>query len=469
MKKFAAILFGLLLIVSGCSAEEDKNEAEKEGSASVQSSSEENTESADATKEDKNTEEGSMETFFSNLPKVPTNTVELVNQTPGIFADQEVLSDETEPKFLETIKDLPPLDESASEEEYDQYFQYIYSLFATDFADPDDLISKWEFSMFGDPKMEDSRYQFKENINIEIILDSSGSMANIAEGGKTQMKLAKEAINEFLSKAPKEANVSLRVYGHVGTGSDADKEKSCSRIENVYELKTYDQKEFQKALNQFEPSGWTPIAGALESSKDTFKSLDAKTNTNFIYLVSDGIETCGGNPVKVAKSFAESNVSPIINVIGFNVDGEAQQQLQQVADSANGIYTTVSNKEQLETEFSRAQEILTKWEDWKDNALRNADSQRLDNKFEILGFKNDWSFISTRQKLNLNFSFDILREEGKITFDQRDELRKRSADLEELSDKALDEIIQDLHEVNLEKLEDLKQQINEKYNTNTQT
>jgi Ca-activated chloride channel homolog len=468
MKKFAAILIVLLLIFTGCSAEEDKNEGDKVDSTSAHVSKEKETKTDNTSEPVKKDEEDSTDEFFGNLPKVPTNTVELVNQTPGIFAGQNVLSDKTEPKFLEATKNSPPLNENATEEEYDQYFQYLYSLFANDFADPDDLINKWEFTMSGSPNVQDSRYQFKENYNIEIILDSSGSMANIAEGGKTQMELAKEAINDFLSQVPKEANVSLRVYGHKGTGSDADKQKSCTSIEQVYDLKKYNKQEFNKALNQFEPSGWTPIAGALEASKEAFKSFDAETNTNLIYLVSDGIGTCDGDPVKVAKSFADSNISPIINVIGFNVDSEAQKQLQQVAESANGIYTSVANGEQLRTEFNRAQEVLNSWKMWKNNELVKADYEELINKFEVLEFKNAWTLTADKQKLNLSYSLDILRREDVLTFDQVDELKKRINKIEKLSNEAIEEISKDLHEINIEKMDEFRRQINNKYNTNTQ-
>jgi Ca-activated chloride channel homolog len=469
MKKFAAILFCSLLIITGCSGE--KEGSKEEATSSQPSSEEKNKPEENSEKEAKKSESGNSENqsdIFNNLPKVPTNTVELVNQSPGAFADQEVETEVVQKDYLKLMKEVPVLKENATEEEYDKYFRYIYSLVATDFDDPKDLINKWKFSMFGNENMEDPRLQFKENYNIEIILDSSGSMAKVAQGGKTQMELAKEAIKEFLANAPEEANVSLRVYGHKGTGSDADKKNSCSSIEQVYKLKPYNQEEFNKALDQFQPSGWTPVAGALESSKASFEGLDAEKNTNLIYLVSDGIETCDGDPVEVAKSFAGSNVAPIINVIGFNVDAEAQKQLQQVAESANGIYTTVSNGEQLKTEFKRAQEVLENWERWKNDALRNADAQRVDNSFEILGFSNDWNFKARRQGLNISYSIDMLRREGKITFDQADKLKDRKNELGDLADQSIDEIRDDLHDLNLKKIDDLRKQINEKYNTSTE-
>jgi Ca-activated chloride channel homolog len=402
--------------------------------------------------------------IFSNLPDVPQNAVDIIQQMPGVYANQEVLGDEVEKQVIERIKDLPPLPEKPNEEEYDKYFQYVYSLAANDFPDPDDLVKKWEFSMYGSPEMENTKFKFKENYNVEIILDSSGSM-NAKVGDKTQMELAKEAINDFVSNLPEDVNVSLRVYGHKGTGDESDKEKSCSSIEQVYGFDQYNQDSFSNAINQFKPSGWTPIAESLKQSFESFKGYDEESNTNLIYLVSDGIETCDGDPVAVAKEFAGSNVSPIINVIGFNVDSKAQQQLKQVAESSDGIYSTVTNKDQLTEEFERAQEILERWESWKTDAIRDADAQRVDNSFDILGFSNDWNFIESDQSLRVSYLLTILREQGKINFEQRDELKKRASTVRDLIDSSLDEILEDLNSMNKNEIESLKEEIKNKYKT----
>ncbi|WP_316572852.1 VWA domain-containing protein [Neobacillus sp. YIM B06451] len=460
MKKLLMlILFAASISLTGCVDKEDnvtKNEKPAEQKAKS------------ASKQDKDEAVGKeADSFFADLPKVPETTAELIHQPAGKFATKEVLSDEVEAEVIKEIKDLPPLKEEATEEDYQKYFQYVYSLVAEDFDNPQDLISKWEFSASGNPDMPNSKYQFKENYNVEVILDSSGSMAQKI-GGKTRMELAKEAITNFLSSLPEEANVSLRVYGHKGTGKDSDKAASCGAIEQVYGFSKYDAGSFTAALDKFKPSGWTPVAESLESSKKAFGKFDGKINTNLIYLVSDGIETCDGDPVAVAKSFADSNISPIINVIGFEADQKAQQQLKDVAKSANGIYTTVNSQEQLEQEFERAQEVLEKWEEWKNDSIRDADAQRVDNNFDILGFSNDWGYKQDTQRLNVNHLLYILKDEKKITHNQMEKLRGISFKHDELVQNAQDEINETLKELNLKSIEELKKQINEKYNSSTQ-
>ena len=158
-------------------------------------------------------------------------------------------NDELYDELYKEFEKIEPLREDATEEEMDLYFKFFYSLIAYDFADPQDTIKKWEFSSFGDPDLPDSRFHFKENFNIEILLDASGSMGNYI-GSKMMMDIAKESIHNFLKEVPEEANISFRVYGHKGTGSRDDQELSCEAIEQVYGYAPYDENSFQQALVQ---------------------------------------------------------------------------------------------------------------------------------------------------------------------------------------------------------------------------
>src|SRR5690606_21920048 len=84
-----------------------------------------------------------------------------------------------------------------------------------------------------------------------------------------------------------------------------------------------------------------------------------------IYVVSDGIETCGGDPVKAAKELHESEIQAIVNIIGFDVDNAGQRALKKVAEAGGGKYTTVSTGEDLrrhlEEEYTR---LRNEWWNW---------------------------------------------------------------------------------------------------------
>ncbi|WP_370296574.1 VWA domain-containing protein [Rossellomorea marisflavi] len=235
MRKYLYLLFVLSIILTGCSSEDQRAEPAKQQDQTKKKDNPGSKEKkADAGEE----KSSNKQEFYSNIPESPNFTADVTNQLPGKYAAKPLREEEWELKILDEIDEAPPLPEQPTEEELDQYFRYIYSLVKEDFPDPQEVLKKWQFTLSGTPEASDERYQFKDNYNIEIILDASGSMKNKVDG-KTQMELAKDAINEFLSTAPKDANVSLRVYGHKGTGSDADKKKAvqvssrCMALNNM--------------------------------------------------------------------------------------------------------------------------------------------------------------------------------------------------------------------------------------------
>lgn len=82
------------------------------------------------------------------------------------------------------------------------------------------------------------------------------------------------------------------------------------------------------------------------------KAYDADTT---IYIVSDGAETCEGNPVKEAKAFASENSEYKVNIIGFDVDSKSEDQLKKVAEAGNGKYFSANNPNDL------SKTIETQW------------------------------------------------------------------------------------------------------------
>lgn len=60
------------------------------------------------------------------------------------------------------------------------------------------------------------------NVNVEIVLDASGSMVKKI-GDKTMMEIAKESIKQVLSEMPANAKVGIRVFGHKGDNTASKK------------------------------------------------------------------------------------------------------------------------------------------------------------------------------------------------------------------------------------------------------
>ena len=222
----------------------------------------------------------------------------------------------------------------------------------------------YQLSNTPDGQVEEGSTAPAEKLNVEILLDASGSMAGRVSG-RTKMDLAKEAIQNFASSLPEGTHVALRVYGHKGSNSNKDKSISCKSTEVVYPFAEYDKNGFQKSLNQFKPTGWTPLAASIEEAKKDLENQGAEGAKNVVYVVSDGVETCGGDPVKAAKELHTSNIEAVVNIIGFDVDSSGQKALKQVAEAGGGVYATVRTQEELKRQFEREKEkVEQEWRDW---------------------------------------------------------------------------------------------------------
>ncbi|GIO25842.1 VWA domain-containing protein [Ornithinibacillus bavariensis] len=469
MKRYTLIITILLIFVialAGCKKDKSDDTDNAKPDKHTETKTEEVSNLDEPDNKDKE-EESSNLSFLEDIAEPPSSIADVIQQKAGPYSGIDVNDDSVIDQVLEDVRKLEPLPEDATEEQLNAYFKYLYSLVAEDYPDPKDTIKKWEFGSFGDPDLPDSRFHFKENYNVEVLLDGSGSMGAYI-GNKTMMQIAKEAINNFMKQVPKEANVSLRVYGHKGTGSNSDKNLSCSTIEQLYGYAPYDETAFQKELDKIQPAGWTPLADALKQAEESLAKYDTENNTNLIYVVSDGVETCDGDPVAVAKSLSNSNAKPIINIIGFKVDNEAQAQLKAMADVSGGIFSTANDQSELEEEFKRAEEVLKSWERWKKDALRNVDAIRLDNNFDILSIKVEWGTKETKQSNNIARLATLFRNEGIITREQMNYLRSLRDEIRVIIRDGQDEVVKELKDISTDKLDELKKSINEKYDKGTE-
>jgi len=214
-----------------------------------------------------------------------------------------------------------------------------------------------------------------------LAIDASGSMAG-KTGDETKMQAAKRETLAFMNALESDVPVGLIAYGHKGNNTDTGKAESCVGIEWVQELGA-GTAATQKAIQQFKPTGWTPLGATLkfihtELSENypingSQSESDAKANkVPVVYLISDGEETCEGDPVAQARQLHESGVSAIINVVGFNVDDETRAQLEEISAAGGGRYIVANDarelRKQLEAE-SRSKLELSEYNTCVDKNL----------------------------------------------------------------------------------------------------
>jgi len=172
-----------------------------------------------------------------------------------------------------------------------------------------------------------------------LIVDASQSMGwwlGHARDQVVRMDAAKAALRELVTAMPDQLNVGLLVY------------YNCDRIELVVPVGRLDRPRLLAEIEGLAPTGSTPIGGALERAAG---ALSGNPGPFLVVLVSDGEETCGGQPVQAARTLATSGLDVRIDVIGLAVETEpeAVQQLRGVAAAGSGAYFSAESTDALRT------------------------------------------------------------------------------------------------------------------------
>lgn len=185
---------------------------------------------------------------------------------------------------------------------------------------------------------------------LNIVIDSSGSMRDLI-GSKTKMQIAKDAVISLLDSLPEDARIGLRVYGTRGT----EDIKNCSDSILLVPISISNKNEIRDEISKLAPTGWTPIEYALRQAYNDFTSKNAE---RIIVIVSDGEESCGGDPCRAARELKEKGIKFTINTIGFNVTESAQSQLACMAQVTEGTYHNARNPEELNLGLYKATQKL---------------------------------------------------------------------------------------------------------------
>jgi hypothetical protein len=185
------------------------------------------------------------------------------------------------------------------------------------------------------------------SVNVEFILDVSGSMGQFVDTGETRLDAAKRVLTEVVAAIPDQPgiNVGLRIYGHEGDNTESGRPVSCLSSDLVVPINGIDRSAIEQRMAPLAPTGWTPIGLSLERSEADF--LVNPDGTNAVVLVTDGLETCGGDPAAVAAALSASERRIVTHVIGFALTPEEQQILQAITDASGGKLLEANNATQL--------------------------------------------------------------------------------------------------------------------------
>ncbi len=184
--------------------------------------------------------------------------------------------------------------------------------------------------------------QAQESRSIALILDASGSMNAKLAGGGTRIEAAKAAVAQFLAKLDPGVRIAYRVYGH----QSPTKDKNCRDTELMvgFGAAGANRDAILAKTQVVRAQGYTPITYVIQLAA---ADVGKEPGTRAIVLVSDGRETCEGDPCAAAKALAAVDAKLVIHTIGFNVDTAARYQLQCIARVGRGTYSDASGAADL--------------------------------------------------------------------------------------------------------------------------
>jgi hypothetical protein len=176
----------------------------------------------------------------------------------------------------------------------------------------------------------------KTRKNLEIILDASGSMKT-PMGKKTRWTTSLDVLRRVLATLPGDFNVGLRIYGH---RESSHSPKTCTDSQLVVPIQKLDQQAILAAAEAVKPRGETPLVYSVLQAPADLKEVGGGT----VIVITDGEESCGGNPQKAAAELKASGLDITLNIVGFTLKSQqVQKQLGSFAQATGGRFYAADN------------------------------------------------------------------------------------------------------------------------------
>jgi len=174
-----------------------------------------------------------------------------------------------------------------------------------------------------------------------LILDCSGSMKDKGSDGETKWAAAQKAAIDLVQAIPEGRELSFIVYGH-------DVSRACMAVDTLLPMTTIDASVREKvtaSIKKLDAVGHTPIARSLQYAGQELKKCKALSR---VILITDGMETCEGDPEKEAAALTEYKLFTGMDVVGFDLKKEESDKVEAIAKKGRGKYYPAKTAKDLE-------------------------------------------------------------------------------------------------------------------------
>lgn len=191
---------------------------------------------------------------------------------------------------------------------------------------------------------------------VEIILDASGSMLQRIDG-KRRIEIARNVLTELVGETiPEGTPMALRIFGHRAPGEcQTDLEVPLGPLDKAAVIDRISRTEAKNLAK-------TPIGASLSM---VGADLDGADGLKLVLLITDGEETCDGDPAMAIETLKEKGLDIRVNIVGFAIDdNQLKADFERWATAGGGRYFDASGEDDLSQSVKQA--LLPKYQVFND-------------------------------------------------------------------------------------------------------
>jgi hypothetical protein len=187
-------------------------------------------------------------------------------------------------------------------------------------------------------------------VNVLFMLDCSYSMKDKLGGQTQKLEAAKQVMQNALARIPGDINLGLRVFGQGyggASGMTTIPAIDCRQTALLVPLGQGNRRTIIEKVRNLKPFGMTPLEYALHQAAED--DLAGVQGTKTIILVTDGEDTCGGDPCRYIRMLPLLGIHLKVDVVGLDLkrDHSARAQLNCIAEGSGGKYYDASTAAEL--------------------------------------------------------------------------------------------------------------------------
>jgi Ca-activated chloride channel family protein len=184
-----------------------------------------------------------------------------------------------------------------------------------------------------------------------LVFDASGSMSAADEFDTTGLKRidrVREALAKLLPSVAPQRRLGLITYGPGPSASCENVMLKFAPVENATDR-------ILAEIGKLTPAGRTPLTRAVVMAAEV---LNFRSRPATIVLLTDGEETCGGAPCKLAEELKASGAKVTVHVITYRIrdalGSDAVFASRCLADATGGLFVETETTDELAAALKEA-------------------------------------------------------------------------------------------------------------------